>query len=259
MLADVAFLAMDLERLGRVDLAARLLDGYRSASGDDWPASLADFYIAYRAHVRAKIARIRSDNELERQLLGLVESHLRDATVRLVLVGGPPATGKTTVAASIAAAKGWAHVRSDEVRKTLAGLPPTRRAAAPAGCGIYTPSMTDRTYAALCDRARGLLRYGCSVVLDATWSDLGHRAAAAQVAKETASELVMLRCDAPDAIAVARARRRYAEGADASDADAAIAAVGAARFAPWPQAVVLDTTRTPDDVASEALAAVEST
>ncbi len=47
-----AFLAMDLEFLGRQDLGDYLLDRYAALSGDTAPSSLRDFYIAYRATVR---------------------------------------------------------------------------------------------------------------------------------------------------------------------------------------------------------------
>ncbi|HVQ91821.1 MAG TPA: phosphotransferase [Mycobacteriales bacterium] len=56
VLADVGFLAMDLERLGAPGEAAAFLDDYRQASGTDHPVSLAHLYIAYRALVRVKIA-----------------------------------------------------------------------------------------------------------------------------------------------------------------------------------------------------------
>ena len=57
VLADIAFLAMDLERLGRRDLADHLLDRYRQLSGDSWPTSLGEFLdVAYRAVVRSKVA-----------------------------------------------------------------------------------------------------------------------------------------------------------------------------------------------------------
>ena len=42
VLADVAFLAMDLERLGRADLARRFLDRYADGAHETWPQSLAD-------------------------------------------------------------------------------------------------------------------------------------------------------------------------------------------------------------------------
>src|SRR4029450_9274123 len=51
-LRDVAFLAMDLERLGRSDLAARFLADYREDSDDTWPPSLAHPHVAYLAHAR---------------------------------------------------------------------------------------------------------------------------------------------------------------------------------------------------------------
>lgn len=58
-LADAAFLAMDLARLGWPDLARHFLDSYRMAAGDSWPAALVHHRIAYRAQVRAKVAALR--------------------------------------------------------------------------------------------------------------------------------------------------------------------------------------------------------
>ncbi|MBO0689869.1 MAG: gluconate kinase, partial [Candidatus Dormibacteraeota bacterium] len=59
VLEDVAFLAMDLERLGRPDLARSFLDRYAELFGHPWPASLEHHYVAYRAHVRSKVACLR--------------------------------------------------------------------------------------------------------------------------------------------------------------------------------------------------------
>ena len=53
---DIAFLAMDLERLGAPKLAEGLIDSYREFSGDTAPAGLLHHYMAYRAFVRAKVA-----------------------------------------------------------------------------------------------------------------------------------------------------------------------------------------------------------
>src|SRR5205823_6674852 len=50
-LADAAFLAMDLARLDRPDLARAFLAAYATAADDDWPSSLADHHVAYRAQV----------------------------------------------------------------------------------------------------------------------------------------------------------------------------------------------------------------
>jgi uncharacterized protein len=46
---------MDLEICGRKDLADYFLDAYRRRADDPAPRSLMDFYVAYRAVVRAKV------------------------------------------------------------------------------------------------------------------------------------------------------------------------------------------------------------
>jgi aminoglycoside phosphotransferase family enzyme/predicted kinase len=257
VLADAAFLAMDLERLGAPDLARRFLDAYRECSGDDWPRSLEHLYVAYRALVRAKVAAIGGDHASARYRLDLVLTHLEAGRVRLVLVGGPPATGKTTLARAIGRATGWNVLHSDEVRKELAGIAPATGAPAPLGRGIYMPEWTARTYTALMDRARELLGHGHSVVLDATFSEPAHRDAAARVAAGTSSELVAFRCAVAPAVAAGRAARRAAAARDASDADAKVAAARASGFVPWPQALPLETGEAPqDEVAAAALAII---
>ena len=246
-LADVAFLAMDLDRLGRADLAARFLAAYREHAGETWPASLAHHHVAYRAQVRAKVAAIRADQgdhdsapEAGR-LLDLALRHLETGRVRLVVVGGLPGTGKSTLAAGIGRAAGATVLRSDRVRKELAGLGPDEPAAAGWRQGAYRPEVTDRTYAELLRRAGIALGLGETVVLDASWTDAGWRARAARLAGDLHADLVELRCDAPADVAAARIAARAAAGGDPSDANAAVAAAMAAEAAPWPSAAVVAT------------------
>ena len=59
-LDDAAFLAMDLERLGRPELATAWLDAYAGFSGDPAPAALRHHYVARRAFAQAKAACLRS-------------------------------------------------------------------------------------------------------------------------------------------------------------------------------------------------------
>ena len=247
VLADVAFLAMDLERLGRPDLAALFLGAYRQESGDCWPDSLADHYVAYRAQVRAKVAclrwsqgavAVRRDAD---HLLRLCRDHLRRARMRLVLVGGLPGTGKSTVARGIATPLRALVLRSDEVRKEIAGLDPTTHGDAAFDVGLYRPAATAGTYAELLDRARLALGLGQSVVVDATWRDPAWRQAAADVAASAAADLVELRCVAPLDVAVDRVNRRRAIGADPSDASESVTRMLAVADVPWTTANDVDT------------------
>jgi aminoglycoside phosphotransferase family enzyme/predicted kinase len=256
-LADVAFLAMDLERRGRPDLGRRFLDRYAEVTGDSWPSSLEDHWVAYRAHVRAKVACLRHDEgdalaaSHARLDLDLARRRLEHGRVRLVLVGGLPGTGKTTLALAIARAEGWTAMRSDVIRKELAGMAAESSAQAPYERGLYTPEVTERTYAEMLSRAEQSLGKGESVLLDASWSGARLRRTAAGIAARTASDLVQLECTASHALAEDRIARR---AGDASDADAAIARRMAARFDPWPDAFVVDTAENIDDELALALA-----
>ncbi len=259
VLADVAFLAMDLERLGRADLAEGFLAAYRAASGDTWPSSLAHHHIAYRAQVRAKVSAIRAEQgvpdstEKAQALLRLALAHLEAGRVRLVLVGGLPGTGKSTVARGIGEVSGAVVLRSDVVRKELAGLASDQPAGAGYEHGIYTHDSTAAVYRELLHRARHALSRGEIVILDASWTDEAVRADARRVADETASDLVEIRCVAPAEIAADRLASRAAAGGDASDADVVIATAMAASADPWPASIELDTVAEPADVLRAAL------
>ena len=239
VIADVAFLAMDLERVGRPEAAAWFLADYREFSDAHWPRSLAHHWIALRAQTRAKVACVRAaqgdaaSEEAARELISLALAHCRDAEVRTVLVGGAPGTGKSTLAAGLARRFGWTMLRSDAVRRELAADP-----GAPA---LHTPQMDDLVYGTLLRRAADLAAVGESVVLDATWGDARRRADAADTALDAGTVLHELRCACDDATAAERAQARSERGDDVSDADAAVARLLAGRFAPWPSATVVDT------------------
>lgn len=259
VLADVAFLAMDLERLGAAGAAERFLAYYREFAGETYPSSLAHHYVAYRAHVRAKVACLRheqGDGEAAgaaRQLLALCRAHLEQGRVRLVLVGGLPGTGKSTLAAGLADRLGWAALRSDEIRKDLAGVPRGQYAPAPYGEGLYQPHITDEVYRTLMERAREALELGEPIILDASWSDAHWRAEAAEVARATSSDLVEFRCEAPLDVAISRIRGRAARGGDPSDATPEVAAAMAAAADPWPTAAAVDTSGEPREALEQAL------
>ena len=250
VLYDVGFLAMDLERLGRGDLASAFMDWYREFSAETHPASLEHHYVAYRALVRAKISCLRgtpADRDEARAYLAQCLRHLRAGQIRLVVVGGLPGTGKTTLAMNLGDELGWPVLRSDELRKQRAGLAPSARAAAPYKEGLYSPSITDATYNALFEETQLLLEDGQSVIVDASFSRSEWRAAATAVAAHASAVLVEVRCTLPSDIAAERLRERRIRGTDASDADARIAIAMRSEFDEWPAATDIDT-RSPRSV-----------
>ncbi|MBP2703911.1 AAA family ATPase [Microbispora sp. RL4-1S] len=260
-LDDAAFLAMDLERLGSPRLAELFLRWYAEFSGDPAPSSLWHHYVAYRAFVRTKVSCLRDgqgdqDAAGEARLLAeLTLRHLRAGAVSLVLVGGLPGTGKSTLAAALADRLGYTLLSSDRVRKELAGITPDERAAAPFEEGLYRAEWTEKTYAELLSRAERLLGLGEPVVLDASWIDTAQRAAARGVAGRTHSRLVALRCAALPQVTAARLAGRTG---GISDADQAVAAAMAERAAPWPEAVEIDTSGTVEEELARAAEAVHA-
>jgi uncharacterized protein len=247
VLADLAFLAMDLERLGAAALARHLLDGYREYTSDRWPASLEHHYVAERALVRSKVACLRASQgdrpsvAEARRLLDLARRHLQAGRVRLVLLGGLPGTGKSTLAGHLADAAQVVVFHSDEIRRDLAGMSHDTPAEALYGEGLYSPARTAATYRELLARARVALELGETVVLDASWIDVERRHDAAAVARETNSDLLELCCVTDSGAAAGRIETRRARGLGAHDATVEIAAAMRAQADPWPEAFVIDT------------------
>ena len=257
-LDDVAFLAMDLERLGRPDLGEYFHDAYVEFSADPAPPSLWHHYLAYRAFVRVKVACLRHEQgatdaaDAAAEQLRLCTAHLRTGSVRLALVGGLPGTGKSTVAGRLADLTGAVVLSSDRLRKEQAGLSPTTPAAAGFEDGLYRPQRTDEVYDELLHRAAVLLARGESVVLDASWTAQRHRSAAVRVARAAHADFAELECRAPASTAAERIRARTG---NPSDATVEIAERLAQRADPWPEAIVIPTSATVSDSVSAALAA----
>lgn len=273
VLADIAFLAMDLERLGDPDAARRVVDAW--ASGMDAGAChgpLLHFYVAARAQVRAKVACLRHAQQAAESpdgpearasadtagvLLDLCAAHLRAATVRLVLVGGSPGTGKTTVATRVGEATGWPVLHSDVVRKQRMGIEPNRRPSPEVAAAMYDPAEVSRTYVGLIDRAGDLLRRGQSVIVDASWTSEAERQRARHLAEVVDADVVELRCVCDEGVAHDRITRRLADTpagpAGSSDATVAVAGLLAGRADPWPTATVIDTSGTAEQAGEAAL------
>lgn len=243
---DAAFLAMDLEFLGRKDLGDYFLERYVAHSGDKAAPSLRHFYIAYRAVVRAKVDCLRVTQGVAAAAvdaarhLTLATEHLQDGAVRLALVGGNPGTGKSTVARALAERVGARVISTDDVRRELreAGIIGGEPGALDAG--LYSPDNVAMVYEIVLHRARMCMDHGGSVILDGTWRHPHWRAQARRVATETHSQLIEIMCAAEVGMTADRIQTRAAGN---SDATPEIAAALAARPNTWEQAYRIDTSQ----------------
>lgn len=248
---DAAFLAMDVEFLGRGDLAEFFLERYSRLAADPAPRSLKDFYIAYRAVVRAKVDCVRfTQGHLDAAAdasrhLDIALEHLRACSVRLVMVGGGPGTGKSTLAQGLARQVGADVVATDAVRKDLQAAGVIGGGSGALNAGLYSEENVAAVYDEVLRRAHLQLANGRSVILDGTWRDPSRRAQVRQLAAETHSAGLEFRCEASVDTA---ARRVAARPADAmSDATPEIAGALADSGQSWTEAHPIDTGRPPSE------------
>lgn len=255
--SDLAFLLMDLRRLGAEPVGAELLKRYRAA-GFDLPQPVVDLYGAHRALVRAKVAALErsgKDADADRSLAFEAGSYLDIATSfacpippMLVLVSGLSGSGKSTVAGAIGRATNGVVLSSDRVRKELAGLDPSESAAADWHQGIYTSDWTARTYERLLELACETLTRGQTAIVDATFLDNEQRErfvglcgtlAAGNRPQDALSgcHAIIVWTELDDAIARERIERRARERNTASDATFAIWERQVAQLAETPVSV----------------------
>ena len=226
----MAFLAMDLTLHGRRDLARAFAEAYFRASGDAEGRALLPFYTAYRAAVRGKVEGLKLAEaeipEADRDaalikarahwLLALGELEEPGRRPCLVLVGGLPGTGKSTLARALAERAGFTVIRSDLVRKELAGVSAGEPASSSFEGGIYAREWTERTYAECLRRAEGLLFEGERVLVDANFREEARRRLFLEAAERWGVPAVLLLCQAEPATVRERLAGRRG---DASDAD----------------------------------------
>lgn len=224
---DIAFLIMDLDHRALTTHANRFLNEYLEQTRDYAGLKLLDFYRFYRACVRAKVLSFESDSApvatrraVEQEAASyfdLAEQTLAARKPGLLITCGVSGSGKTTLARQATEVLDGVMVRSDAVRKHLAGIPLATHGGN-AGAELYTPAMTQLTYTALLQHAREVIDSGRWVILDAVYGRRSERAAAALLARELRVPFGVLYCLASHTELRRRLEQRASEGRDISDA-----------------------------------------
>ena len=223
--SDLAFLVMDLLAHGRQDLAYRFLDAWLAASGDHDALPVLRYYIAYRALVRALVARIRAGQGATAagpDYLALAQRLSCEHDARLLITHGLSGSGKSYLSQRLLERAGAIRLRSDVERKRLFGLRAPDSAVAPPGAGIYAADVSQRTYERLLALAQVALDAGFPTIVDATFLRRPQRDAFRRFAQARGLPFAILHCRADPALLRQRVAARHAGRADASDADLAV-------------------------------------
>lgn len=235
---DLAFLTMELERAGRDDLARALEQAYFAVSGDAEGRLLLPLYVAHRALVRAKVEALTGgERKLSCALAHALQALARLSPPRarpcLVLLAGLPGSGKSVLARRLVEQAGFTWIRSDLIRKELAGLSATTSARGAQDEGLYSAAWSDRTYATCLERAEAVWSRGGRALVDANFPSEARRQAFLRAARAAGVPARLLLLEVPPEVARARIAARKG---DPSDADTSTYDQLRARFeAPGPE------------------------
>ena len=216
--AEIAFLAMDVEVRGGGGLVAPFLTRYAELLYDGELMHLLPFWKCQRALGRGKVYALRGPDGFA----GAVK-YLRYATRMswaplqpfVVMICGLTGSGKSTLARQLSERTGAAVLNSDVIRKAMAGQ--SGRQFAAYGEGIYSATMTEKTYKKMARTAEQLIAQGKSAILDASFLRRTQREMVVRLADKHKIPLLLIHCAASEHTTQERLAQRQAHGLDISD------------------------------------------
>ena len=227
VLYDLAFLIMDLEHRGLRGHANLVLNRYLQHEAEAAGLAALPLFLSVRAAVRAKVDVSMADSQsdaLTTQALydeagayfHAARAYLEPPPPRLVAIGGLSGTGKTSLARELApdlgAPPGALHLRSDVLRKALAGVGELNRLPPES----YTPAASEAVYAELLRRAHAALDAGRAVIVDGVYARPAERAAIEALAHDLGLPFHGLWLDCPEPVMVERVAARLGDASDAT-------------------------------------------
>jgi aminoglycoside phosphotransferase family enzyme/predicted kinase len=227
VLYDLAFLLMDLERRTLPAQANAVWNAYMTDTEDVGGVALMPLFLSCRAAIRAKTSASAAVLEADagargafevasREYLALAQTLLRPLQPCVVAIGGLSGSGKSTLARHLAlhlgALPGALVIRSDDVRKRLAGVTANQRL----GSDRYSAEMSARVYDRVIERVVAVARAGGVAIADAAFLEGAQRMAVERAAADAGLTFVGLWLEAPEPRLIERVSNRQG---DVSDAD----------------------------------------
>jgi hypothetical protein len=226
VLYDLAFLLMDLWHRNLPDLANLVFNRYLDEMGETDGLPLLPFFMAVRAAVRAHVTAAQAKGAPEdgapaireeaRAYFDLALSLLRPAEPMLLAIGGFSGSGKSSVAARVAAhfgpAPGARVLNTDRIRKALHHIPIEQRLPPDA----YRPDVSRKVYETLRQQAADVLSKGFAAIADAVFDRPDERIAIEDVARSRNARFTGVWLEAPAAVLLPRIAARRHDPSDAT-------------------------------------------
>ncbi len=234
VMCDVAFLTMDLDSQGRLDLSRSFFNAYLEHTGDYGSLVLFHWFLFYRALVRAMVASIRAKQSAVtnsgytaaisdcQEHLELAHRYTRTDSTCLWITHGLSGSGKTTASEWVVQRFGAIRLRSDIERKRCLGMKPTDRPSSDRKELLYSDEGKKSTYARLRNLASDILESDLSVVVDATFLKRSERKQFHEIAVRAGVPFHIIDCKTDASLLHRRISERVQHNQDASDADIAV-------------------------------------
>lgn len=221
---DVAFTVMDLVSKGKLELKNAFLNSYLEYTGDWTGLLVLPLYLNRQAYVRAKVNSFLLDDpqisvtdkqqakQEAQDYYRLAYQYSKTKSGCIILMSGLSGSGKSTVARHLSREQDAIQLRSDAVRKHLAGISIDESGQN----NIYTPEMTQKTYGRLLELGIILAQAGYTIILDAKYDRIALRREIRSQAQIHQIPLQIIHCTAPRSVLCDRLNRRQGDISDAT-------------------------------------------
>lgn len=216
VLYDLAFLLMDIWRVGQPHFANEALNRYLDARDETDGLPLLPLFMSLRASIRAHVEASQNHEERAREYFALARDLLAAPRAAVIAIGGLSGSGKSSVAAALApnagSPPGARIVNSDRIRKRLFNVAPTARLPQEA----YASAVSAKVYGAMFDDAARTSAAGWPVIVDAVFDRAQDRKAIQAVAERSLTPFFGVWLDLDLASRASRVDRRINDVSDAT-------------------------------------------
>jgi predicted kinase len=229
VMSDFAFLMMDMRDRGHLHFSRRLLNVYLQQTGDYEGLQVLNYYLVYRALIRAKISILRHQQGGKEDFcmshwrsfqdyLHLAIAYSRYRFPALLINHGPSGSGKSMLSTVLVETVGAVQIRTDLERKRLFQIPAMASSQSSLMAGIYSKECSDKVYARCLECARYAFENGYPAIIDGCFLSRAHREEARHFAIQRSIRFSILSFFASESTLLERIMSRAGGGQDPSEA-----------------------------------------